>query len=92
MALTDRLAEANAQYKVSTGVCKLMAVTLSPKLSEEEVDYLLKVINSQPGDEHHVPNMRLAIALREEGFDVSPSAVNRHKRMECSCARKGIAS
>jgi len=34
-----------------------------------------------------VPNIRLAYALREEGYDVSPSAVDRHRRRICACYR-----
>ena len=88
MALAERLKSAQATYKSETLVCKLMSVTLSQKLSEEDVDYLLKVINARPGDEHHMPNTRLAFALREEGFDISVSAVDRHRRGNCSCGRR----
>lgn len=88
MALAERLKSVQDSYKNETSVCKLMSVTLSPRLSEEDVDYLLKVIGASYGDEHHVPNIRLAQALREEGFDVSPSAVDRHRRGSCSCGRK----
>jgi hypothetical protein len=86
MALAERLKTANERYQ-KTFVCKLMQVTLDPKLSESDVDAVLKIINSRPGDEAHVPNIRLAFALREEGYDVSPSAVDRHRRNICACYR-----
>lgn len=86
MALAERLRAANQKYH-STFVCKLMQVTLDPKLSKEDVDAIITVVNSRPGDEDHVPNIRLAHALREEGYDVSPSAVDRHRRSMCSCTR-----
>ena len=88
MSLADRLAEVRESYAAETQVCKLMSVTFSSALSEVDVDALLKVINARYGDEHHMPNIRLAQALREEGFDVSPSAVDRHRRGTCSCGRK----
>lgn len=91
MALSERLRQTRDQYKADSTVCKLMSVTLSPKLSEEDVDTLLKIINAQPGDELHVPNVRLAQALREEGFDVSPSAVDRHKNNTCACRREAVS-
>lgn len=86
MALAERLRAANERYQ-KTFVCKLMQVTLDPELSESDVEAVLTIINSRPGDEAHVPNIRLAFALREEGYDVSPSAVDRHRRGICACYR-----
>lgn len=86
MALAERLRAANEKYH-TTFVCKLMQVTLDPKISREDVDALTAIINTRPGDEAHVPNIRLAHALRDEGFDVSPSAVDRHRRGICACNR-----
>jgi hypothetical protein len=88
MSLAERLTAAREAYAAETQVCKLMSVTFSSALSEVDVDALLKVINARPDDEHHMPNTRLAFALREEGFDVSVSAVDRHRRGACSCGRK----
>lgn len=91
MALSERLRTTQETFKIESSVCKLMSVTLSPRLSEEDVDYLIKTINAVPGDELHMPNTRLAQALREEGFDVSPSAVDRHRNQICSCKREAKA-
>jgi hypothetical protein len=86
MALAERLSKANREYQ-NTFICKLMQVTLDPKLSPSDVEAVIKIINSNPHDEEHVPNIRLAHALREEGYDVSPSAVDRHRRGICACNR-----
>jgi hypothetical protein len=86
MALADRLRVANEKYQ-TTFICKLMRVTLDPRLSREDVDAVIKIINSRPGDEGYVPNIRIAQALLEEGYDVSTAAVDRHKRGTCSCSR-----
>jgi hypothetical protein len=86
MALADRLRVANEKYQ-TTFICKLMRVTLDPKLSPDDVDAFIKIINSRPGDEGYVPNIRIAQALLEEGYDVSTAAVDRHKRGTCSCSR-----
>lgn len=88
MSLADRLNEVRESYNNETQVCKLMSVTFNSGLSAVDVDALLKAINARAGDEHHMPNSRLAQALREEGFDVSPSAVDRHRRGSCACGRK----
>jgi hypothetical protein len=86
MALAERLQVANQNYQ-NTFLCKLMKITLDDKLSESDIDALIKIINSRPFDEAHVPNVRLSQALREEGYDISASAVDRHRRGDCSCYR-----
>jgi hypothetical protein len=86
MALSERIAVAKKAYK-ETFRCKLMSITIDPKLSKKDIDALISVINSNPLSEDHVPNVRLAYALREEGYDVSASAVDRHRRGDCSCYR-----
>jgi hypothetical protein len=86
MALADRLKTAQYRYK-DNFACKLIAITKDSRLSQEDVTALISIINSKPGDEDHVPNIRLAYALREEGFDVSPSSVDRHRNGICACSR-----
>jgi hypothetical protein len=86
MSLAERIREANTEYQ-NTFICKLMQITFSPKLSKEDVDALITAINSAPFEEAHVTGHRLAMALRSEGFDVSASAVDRHRRGTCSCTR-----
>lgn len=88
MALAQRLKTAQQEYVNTTTLCKLASVLLSPKLTEEDAKYLVEVINATRGDAAHVPNTRIAQALREEGFDISVSAVDRHKTNRCSCYRK----
>jgi len=86
MALAERLRAATETYH-NTFICKLMQVTLDPKLTRDDVDAFIKIINSRPLDEDHVPNIRLSQVLRDEGYDVSASAVDRHRRGTCSCNR-----
>ena len=88
MSLAERLNKVRESYSNETQVCKLMSVTFHSGLSAVDVDALIKTINASVGDEHHMPNTRLAQALREEGFDVSASAVDRHRKGTCSCVRK----
>jgi hypothetical protein len=86
MALVDRITNAKTSYK-KTFMCKLISVLQDPKLTEADVDAVISVINSSPLAEGYVPNIRLAYALREEGYDVSSSAVDRHRRRDCACYR-----
>lgn len=86
MALADRLKVANQQYR-GTFICKLMQVTLDPRLSKADVAAIVSAINAAPLSPDHIPNKKLAAALREEGFDISASAVDRHRSNSCSCTR-----
>lgn len=86
MALVDKLKAANQQYR-DTFVCKLMQITFDPKLSKADVAAIIAAINSTPLSLDHIPNNKLAAALREEGFDISSSAVDRHRRGDCACKR-----
>lgn len=86
MPLADKLKAANDSYR-DTFICKLMHAVASPKLSKEDAEAVLAAINSGPLDLSYIPARQLAKALREEGFDISPSAVDRHRRGDCSCNR-----
>lgn len=86
MALAEQIKKANLAYR-NNFICKLMQVTLDPNLSQEDIQALISVINSGPLDMSHVPNSKLAQALRDEGYDISASAVDRHRRGACSCNR-----
>jgi hypothetical protein len=86
MTLADRISAAQDQNK-NKYVCKLMMITKDPKLSKKDVDALTSVINSTEHSDGHIPNSRLAHALREEGYDISSSAVDRHRGARCACYR-----
>jgi hypothetical protein len=64
-----------------------MAVIDGSNLSNEDkkrIEIILSVPESNPAK---VPNTTLGRILREEGYDVSNSAVDRHRRGDCSCKR-----
>jgi hypothetical protein len=68
-------------------LCKLMAVIDDSNLSNEDkkrIEIILSVPESSPTK---VPNTTLGRILREEGYDISNSAVDRHRRGDCSCKR-----
>jgi len=87
MTLADRISAAQDQNK-NKYICKLIMITKDPKLSKKDIDALTEVINSTEHSDGHIPNARLAHALREEGYDVSASAVDRHRGGRCACYRK----
>lgn len=83
MSLSDKLN--NAAKESSVRLCKIGLILVSPKVSAEDRDNLKAVLlDTSP---ERIPNSHIAKILREEGFDVSNTGVDRHKRLECSCYR-----
>lgn len=87
MPLADKLQKASVDYKVAVSTCKLMSLTIDPKISKKDRDALLSIVDLLPHEDGFIPNSRLAALLREEGYDISPSAVDRHRGNRCSCQR-----
>jgi hypothetical protein len=87
MPLTDKLLSASDSYTDSISTCKLIAVTRDPSISKKDKNALLEAIRLTKNDLNFIPSSRLAVLLREEGYDISPSAVERHRRGACSCRR-----
>lgn len=85
MALSDRLNYAinNPQQRR----CKLMLVLYSDLISKEDRETFIGLLNVPEGTPGRITNVVLANVLREEGFDISDSAVNRHRRKSCNCSR-----
>jgi hypothetical protein len=86
MSLASKLAEASSNPKLTK--CKVGVILLGSQLSKEDTNYLDKALNVPEGSPDRLSNVSIARVLREEGFDLSNSAVDRHRRNECSCARK----
>lgn len=85
MALSNKLQEAVSL--ANKKLCKLGVLLVGTELSEEDkknIEAILSVPESNPS---RVPNTTLGRILREEGYDVSNSAVDRHRRGDCSCNR-----
>lgn len=78
----------NALSEASNKVCKLMTIINNSSLSDDDkkkIEIILSVPDSNPTK---VPNSTLAKILREEGYDVSNSLVDRHRRNDCPCSRQ----
>jgi hypothetical protein len=86
MSLSDRLKNASANSK--SIVCKVGKLLHTDQLSQKDKDYLLTVLDVPETDPTRVTNASLARVLREEGFDISDSSVDRHRRKDCACYRK----
>jgi hypothetical protein len=85
MSLSDKLN--SASKNTSTRLCKIGVILVSESLSKEDRESLKTVLDVSDSDPNKVSNVQIARILREEGFDVSNSAVDRHRRYECPCTR-----
>jgi hypothetical protein len=85
LALSKKLEEAISEANIK--LCKLAAVLVSPDLSAEDKKYIEEILSVPESNPSRVPNTTLGRILREEGYDVSNSAIDRHRRGDCSCNR-----
>jgi hypothetical protein len=85
MSLSDRLN--SAINTPPSRKCKLMIILDSDKLTDEDRKTFISLLNVPEGNPSRVSNVILAQVLRDEGFDLSDSAVDRHRRRSCSCSR-----
>lgn len=87
MSLAQRLAEATNTSN-STYLCKIGIILSDEKIPQDDRDYLKSILDTPEGDPTRLNNSTIAKVLREENFDVSNSAVDRHRRKDCPCYRR----
>ena len=85
MSLSDKLSAASTE--VPTRLCKIGNILVNSKLSEQDKANLKAVLDVPENDPSRINNNVIARILREEGYDVSNSAVDRHRRGDCPCKR-----
>jgi hypothetical protein len=85
MSLSDKLS--NASKVSTTRLCKIGLIISSDSLSKEDRENLKAVLEVPEMDPSRIPNVQIGRILREEGYDISNSAVDRHRRGECPCKR-----
>lgn len=85
MSLSDKLK--NASKSSQTALCKLGVILQSTSISSEDRNYLKSVLDVEDTDPNRIPNSQIGRILREEGYDMSNSAVDRHRRKDCPCFR-----
>jgi Ca2+-binding EF-hand superfamily protein len=90
MPLADKLASASQKYISGLTTCKFAALTSTGNISTKDKEALAQVINLTDRNDHrYIPHQTLADLLRSEGYDVSASAISRHRGGNCSCRRLG---
>jgi Ca2+-binding EF-hand superfamily protein len=90
MPLADKLTTASQKYMSDLTTCKFAALTSIKDISKKDKEALAQVINLTDRNDHrYIPHQTLADLLRSEGYDVSASAISRHRKGNCSCRRLG---
>lgn len=85
MSLLEKLNSAATESK--SKLCKIGVLLNSPELDAKTKENLEAVLNVPESNPSRIPNTTLGRILREEGYDISNSTVDRHRREECSCRR-----
>jgi hypothetical protein len=88
MSLADKLVEASKAPNRRVSLCKIGSIVHGTKLSEDDRTTLKDMLDTPEGVPNRLSNSAIGRVLREEGFDTSNSAVDRHRRSECGCNRK----
>jgi hypothetical protein len=85
LALSKKLEE--AVVVANSKLCKLATVLAGPEISLEDKKHIEEILATPESNPARVPNTTLGRILREEGYDVSNSAIDRHRRGDCPCNR-----
>jgi hypothetical protein len=86
MNLNDKLKV--AANEAATKLCKLAMLLNGPELSADEKKNLIALLEVEERNPARVPSSTIGQILREEGYDLSDSAVDRHRRNPKTCACK----
>jgi len=84
MSLIQRLEKEAGKSRPGLA-CRVGSILLSNDMTKEDKDYLKKVLETPADDPARIPTTAITQALRQEGFDAGPAAINRHRRRECRC-------
>jgi hypothetical protein len=85
MSLSEKLNSAIQESSIKA--CKIGLLLVGKELTEKDKQNLIVILDADPKDPSRVPNTTLGKILREEGYDISNSAVDRHRRADCACHR-----
>jgi hypothetical protein len=86
MSLSERFAEASSAEQ--TTLCKIGAILANESIPSEERKVLSTILDVPEGTPGRLTNAAIGRVLRAEKFDLSNSAVDRHRRNDCPCTRK----
>lgn len=68
--------------------CKLGSL-MRDHLSSEDVEFLESVLHKPTGDATRISTQTILNAIRDEGYALGISTVERHRLKQCNCFSKG---
>lgn len=83
MSLSDKLK--SAQNEILNQSCVLGKLLSGTELSASDKQNLSNILNIPLDSPTRIPNAELGRILREEGYDISNSSIDRHRRGDCRC-------
>jgi hypothetical protein len=86
MNLNDKLKVAADESAAK--LCKLAVILAGTQLTNDEKKNLTVLLEVDERDPARVPSSTIGQILREEGFDLSNSAVDRHRKKPKACSCK----
>jgi len=85
MSLSDKLSAVKTTQVVR--LCKIGSLLVGSTLSDQDKANLKNVLDIEETNPTRINNSTIGRILREEGHDISNSAVDRHRRGDCPCKR-----
>ncbi len=83
MSLAKRLSQPSGN---GAGLpCRIGSLLAGDNLSKEDKEQLIKTLEVPYGAPGRWPNTRISAILREEGYEVTTSAITKHRRGDCRC-------
>jgi hypothetical protein len=84
--LSEKLSSASKE--ASQLLCKAGKLLLDPSLEANTAAQLAEILSEPNNKTGIVSNASLAQILREEGYDISKSMLDRHRGKSCTCFRR----
>lgn len=89
MSFSDRLEKTRAdKLELGTNRCALASLYTDERLTKEDQTKLIEVVDAPVSDPKRYSNSNIALALREEGIEISRTAIGDHRRKLCRCYSK----
>jgi hypothetical protein len=83
MSLSDKIESASKHSNIKP--CKIGLLLSGTSLSEIDKRSLIAAFETPEGTQGRISNVALSKIFREEGYNISLSTVDRHRRHECGC-------
>ena len=89
MSFAERLEQqVSASLQLGKNRCLLGSLFTDERLSEDDRKKLAEVVDVEKNDPKRISSVNIALALREEGIEISRTCIDDHRRKSCRCYSK----